>query len=110
MSPQVRKEQKMQITAAMVKELRERTGAGMMECKKALVAVAGDIEAAVEEGRLDPERYESYLRLEEEIEELNRRRRKRRMATERWAKRNSRVKARNLADRIELEKEERGET
>ena len=68
------------------------------------------IEAAVEEGRLDPERYESYLQLEEEIEELNRRRRKRRMATERWAKRNSRVKARNLADRIELEKEERGET
>lgn len=41
----------MQITAAMVKELRERTGAGMMECKKALVAVAGDIEAAVEEMR-----------------------------------------------------------
>ena len=31
------------------------------------------------------------------------------MATERWAKRNRRVKARNLADRIELEKEERGE-
>ncbi len=28
----------MSVTAAMVKELRERTGAGMMECKKALVA------------------------------------------------------------------------
>lgn len=67
------------------------------------------IETAVEGGRLDPERYQSYLRLEEEIEELNRRRRKRRMATERWAKRNRKVKARNLADRIELEKEERGE-
>ena len=38
----------MTITAAMVKELRERTGAGMMECKKALTETAGDIEAAVE--------------------------------------------------------------
>ncbi|MEW6729417.1 MAG: translation elongation factor Ts [Pseudomonadota bacterium] len=36
------------ITAAMVKELRERTGAGMMECKKALTEVGGDIEAAIE--------------------------------------------------------------
>jgi elongation factor Ts len=39
------------IDAALVKELRERTGAGMMECKKALVAAAGDIEKAVEEMR-----------------------------------------------------------
>ena len=38
----------MQITAAMVKELRERTGAGMMECKQALTDEGGDIEAAVE--------------------------------------------------------------
>jgi len=38
----------MEITAALVKELRERTGAGMMECKKALVESAGDIEAAIE--------------------------------------------------------------
>ncbi|MEM7408045.1 MAG: translation elongation factor Ts [Pseudomonadota bacterium] len=38
----------MQISAAMVKELRERTGAGMMECKKALVASDGDIDAAIE--------------------------------------------------------------
>jgi len=38
----------MAITAALVKELRERTGAGMMECKKALVASEGDIEAAIE--------------------------------------------------------------
>lgn len=38
----------MQITAALVKELRERTGAGMMECKKALVECDGDIEAAIE--------------------------------------------------------------
>ena len=38
----------MAVTAAMVKELRERTGAGMMECKKALVETSGDMEAAVE--------------------------------------------------------------
>ncbi len=37
-----------EITAALVKELRERTGAGMMECKKALREIGGDIEAAVE--------------------------------------------------------------
>ena len=38
----------MAITAAMVKELREMTGAGMMDCKKALTATEGDIEKAVE--------------------------------------------------------------
>lgn len=38
----------MAVTAAMVKDLRERTGAGMMECKNALVETGGDIEAAVE--------------------------------------------------------------
>lgn len=38
----------MAITAALVKELRERTGAGMMECKKALVETQGDIETAIE--------------------------------------------------------------
>ncbi len=32
-----------EISAEVVKELRERTGAGMMECKRALVATAGDI-------------------------------------------------------------------
>jgi elongation factor Ts len=36
------------ITASLVKELRERTGAGMMECKKALVECDGDIEAAAD--------------------------------------------------------------
>jgi elongation factor Ts len=41
----------MAITAAMVKDLRERTGAGMMECKKALVECDGDIEAAIEHMR-----------------------------------------------------------
>ncbi|MEN4904016.1 translation elongation factor Ts [Luteimonas sp. TWI1416] len=38
----------MEITASLVKELRERTGAGMMECKKALSETAGDIDAAAE--------------------------------------------------------------
>lgn len=37
-----------EITAALVKELRERTSSGMMECKRALQETAGDIEAAVE--------------------------------------------------------------
>ncbi len=38
----------MQITASMVKELRERTGAGMMECKKALVETGGQMDEAAE--------------------------------------------------------------
>lgn len=67
------------------------------------------IREAVESGVLAAERYESFLNLEAEIEELNRRRKKRQMATERWAKRNRKVKARNLQDRIDLEREERGE-
>ncbi|NWN92223.1 elongation factor Ts [Marinobacter adhaerens] len=39
------------ITAAMVKELRDRTGLGMMECKKALVEADGSVDAAIEELR-----------------------------------------------------------
>ena len=38
----------MDITAKMVKELRERTGSGMMQCKKALIEAEGDIEKAIE--------------------------------------------------------------
>src|SRR2546423_15712597 len=38
----------MEITASMVKELRERSGAGMMECKKALSENAGNIDTAIE--------------------------------------------------------------
>ena len=41
----------MAISATLVKELRERTGSGMMECKRALEATGGDIEAAVEKMR-----------------------------------------------------------
>jgi len=40
-----------EITASLVKELRERTGIGMMECKKALEESNGDIEKAIEELR-----------------------------------------------------------
>lgn len=41
----------MSVSAAQVKELRERTGAGMMECKKALLATSGNLEGAIEELR-----------------------------------------------------------
>jgi elongation factor Ts len=41
----------MSISAGMVKELRERTGSGMMECKKALVEANGDLELAIENMR-----------------------------------------------------------
>ena len=37
-----------QITASLVKELRERTGAGMMDCKKALTQTDGNIDAAID--------------------------------------------------------------
>ena len=37
-----------QITAGLVKELRERTGAGMMDCKKALTETDGDIDKAID--------------------------------------------------------------
>lgn len=67
------------------------------------------IRAAVDAGEIDGRRLESFLRLDDEIAELRRRAKKRQMAVERWAKRNKRVKARNLDDRIQLEKDERGE-
>ena len=38
----------MAITATQVKELRERTAAGMMECKRALIETDGDMESAIE--------------------------------------------------------------
>ena len=67
------------------------------------------IREAVESGELGQERYDSYLKLEDEIEELNKRRKKRQMITERRAKRDNRIKARNLADRIDHEKNQRPE-
>ncbi len=63
------------------------------------------IRAAVEEGRLDEERYISYLKLDEEIEALKDRQKRLRVLAERRAKRDHRVKARNLADRIDQEKD-----
>lgn len=63
------------------------------------------IREAVEEGRLDEERYISYLKLDEEIEVLRDRQKRLRVLAERRAKRDHRVKARNLADRIDQEKD-----
>lgn len=65
------------------------------------------IREAVEQGQLEPERLESYLKLDEEIAKLNKRRKRRQMNIERRSKRDRKVKARNLADRIEIEKCER---
>jgi len=83
------------------------------ECKYSDCSHVNDagcaIRRAVTEVKLDPARYESFLNLETEIEALRKRAKKRQMATERWHKRNHRVKARNLADRIQLEKDERGD-
>ncbi len=67
------------------------------------------IRNAVEQGTLDPARYESFLNLETEIEALQKRAKKRQMAVERWHKRNHKIKARNLVDRIQLEKDARGD-
>ncbi|MEI6673808.1 MAG: ribosome small subunit-dependent GTPase A [Verrucomicrobiota bacterium] len=67
------------------------------------------VRAAVEEGLIDRRRHASFLNLESEIATLKQRAAKRQMAVERWAKRNNRVKARNLNDRIQLEKDARGE-
>lgn len=67
------------------------------------------IRVAVESGELDNGRYESFLKLDEEIEALQQRQKKRRMLIERRAKRGHRVKARNLADRIYLQRDDRPE-
>ena len=40
-----------EITAAMVKELREKTGAGMMDCKAALAEAGGDMDKAIESSK-----------------------------------------------------------
>ena len=58
----------MAITATLVKELRERTGSGMMECKKALVETDGDIEAAYRQAAWRIE--ELVGRLEKPLEQL----------------------------------------
>jgi elongation factor Ts len=62
----------MAVTASAVKELRERTGAGMMECKKALVEVDGDLDAAKEllrkRGQASAEKKASRIAAEGRIE------------------------------------------
>lgn len=63
------------------------------------------IRNAVESGELSARRYEGYLKLEDEIEELKRRLKKRKMTVERRNKRDHRIKARNLADRVDYENE-----
>jgi ribosome biogenesis GTPase len=63
------------------------------------------IRTAVEEGRLDPARYEGYLKLDEEFEKLRRLRKKRQMTVERRAKRDHKIKARNRSDRIDHEED-----
>ena len=63
------------------------------------------IRTAVEGGDLDAERYEGFLRLDDEIQELKRRQKKRQMTVERRDKRDRKVKARNHADRRDHERE-----
>jgi len=63
------------------------------------------IRTAVETGTLDAARYEGYLKLEEEITRLRKRRKKRQMTVERWDKRDRKVKARNREDRADIERE-----
>ena len=59
----------MAITAGMVKELREMTGAGMMDCKKALSETNGDMDAAVEFLRTD--RLKLRKKLEESLQKVS---------------------------------------
>ena len=60
----------MAITAAMVKELREMTGAGMMDCKKALTETNGDMDAAVDVpiSRWKRSRAESLRKVSQELQ------------------------------------------
>jgi ribosome biogenesis GTPase len=61
------------------------------------------VRAAVEGGSLAPERYEGFMKLDEEIAKLKKRLKKRNMTLERRAKRDHRIKARNPEDRREYE-------
>lgn len=61
------------------------------------------IRAAVDKGVLDAERYQGFLKLDDEIAKLQKQRKKRQMTVERRNKRDHKVKARNRSDRIEIE-------
>ena len=63
------------------------------------------IRAAVETGELDAARHQSYLKLDQEIAKLHRRRKTRQMTVERRDKRDRKVKARNKSDRAEIERD-----
>ncbi|MBB5034888.1 ribosome small subunit-dependent GTPase A [Prosthecobacter vanneervenii] len=63
------------------------------------------IRGAVEAGTLDAERYEGYLKLEEEIAKLRKQRKKRQMTVERRNKRDHKIKARNRVDREDIERD-----
>ncbi len=63
------------------------------------------IRTAVESGALDAERFAGYLKLDEEIEKLRRRRKKRQITVERRDKRDRKVKARNKSDRADIERD-----
>ena len=63
------------------------------------------IREAVESGELDSGRYQGYLKLDEEIAKLHKRRKKRQMTVERRDKRDRKVKARNRSDRADLERD-----
>src|SRR3546814_10565609 len=52
-----------EITAAAVKELRDRSGAGMMDCKKALTEANGDIEAATDRSEEHTSELQSLMRI-----------------------------------------------
>ena len=63
------------------------------------------IRTAVEAGTLDAERYEGYLKLEDEISKLRKQRKKRQMTVERRNKRDHKIKARNRVDREDIERD-----
>ena len=78
------------------------------ECKFADCSHGKDsgcaIRKAVDEGKLDKERYLNFLNLENEIPRLAKRQKKRQMNVERAGKRDRKVQARNYEDRVELER------
>lgn len=78
------------------------------ECKFADCSHGKDsgcaIRKAVDEGKLDKERYLNFLNLENEIARLAKRQKKRQMNVERAGKRDRKVQARNYEDRVELER------
>ncbi|OYX01431.1 MAG: ribosome small subunit-dependent GTPase A [Bosea sp. 32-68-6] len=63
------------------------------------------IRTAVESGTLNAERYEGYLKLEDEIAKLRKQSKKRQMTVERRNKRDNKIKARNRVDREDIERD-----